>query len=182
MKKNKINRALGEGTENYTESWLKKSKMGWDQLENVCLYWEMKLKWNIEKCEGMCFLHRSDISAKFKPDQNGDLQAESVESLFASCGSKFCCRDSNISAGILLLCPATQCSLQHASDTSRPQGMCCHQGINLAWYILSVRSFHFMQVSKLFSEYTMHHKLAFKPLITFKFTAVSCQERPLCPG
>jgi hypothetical protein len=44
MKKNKINRALGEGTENYTESWLKKSKMGWDQLENVCLYWEMKLK------------------------------------------------------------------------------------------------------------------------------------------
>lgn len=152
MKKNKINRAPGGGgTENCSEYWLKKSEIGWDQLENVCLYLGMTLKWNIEKCESMCFLPRSDISAEFKPDQNGDLQTESTESLFASCGSKFCCCDSNISAGVLLLCVATQCSLQHASDTSRQQGMCCHQGINLAWYVFSIRSFHFMQVSKLFS-------------------------------
>ena len=58
----------------------------------------------MEEC---AFAPRSDISAESETDQNGDLQAESIESLFASCGSKLCCRDSNIPVGILLHCSAT---------------------------------------------------------------------------
>lgn len=58
----------------------------------------------MEEC---VFAPRSDISAGSEPNQNGDLQAESIESLFASRGSELCCSDSNVSAGILLHCSAT---------------------------------------------------------------------------
>lgn len=58
----------------------------------------------MEEC---VFASRSDISAESETDQNGDLQTESIESLFAHGGSELCCSDSNVSAGILLHCSGT---------------------------------------------------------------------------
>jgi len=94
--------------------------------------------------------------------------------LFASCGSKLCCSDSNIPIGILLFCPTTQCSVQDASDTSRPQGIHCFQGLCPAWDILSIRSFHFTQVSKLFSECTIYDKQTCKIILFLSLSTTSC--------